>query len=143
LKIRVNLRNLWITKLLRFLFISDIFSLKLGQNTEGVLEFAKLNRNTYFCPKFNIMQALTIEEIRQQYPDQWVLIGNPIFKEPDLPPTAHQLIEGVVLLADTDKRALALKAHDARQGYERISCIWTGEFPKMRRWITPFFRRIN
>jgi hypothetical protein len=84
------------------------------------------------------MQALTIEEIRKQYPNQWVLIGNPVLKNTDLAPVVEQLIEGVVLLADKDKREVALKAKDARQGYDSISCIWTGEFPKNRKWITPF-----
>ena len=27
-------------------------------------------------------QVLTIDEIRSQYPDQWVLIGNPELKDP-------------------------------------------------------------
>ena len=85
------------------------------------------------------MQALTIEEIRKQYPDQWVLIGNPELRNSEvLEPIVYKILRGVVLLANKDKREVALKAKDARQGYDSISCIWTGEFPKNRKWITPF-----
>jgi hypothetical protein len=27
------------------------------------------------------MEVLTIEQIKAQYPDQWVLVGNPILKD--------------------------------------------------------------
>jgi hypothetical protein len=85
------------------------------------------------------MQALTIEEIRKQYPDQWVLIGNPELKNSEvLEPVVYKILRGVVLLANKDKREVALKTKDARQGYDSISCIWTGEFSKNRKWITPF-----
>ena len=85
------------------------------------------------------MQALTIEEIRNQYPDQWVLIGNPELRNAEvLEPVVYKILRGVVLLANKDKRALSLQAKAARQGYDSISCIWTGEFPKNRKWITPF-----
>ena len=81
------------------------------------------------------MQQLTIEEIRSQYPDQWVLIGNPVLKNPDLAPIVQQLIQGFVLAASKDKREVAFKAKEARIGYNSTACIWTGEFPKNRRWL--------
>jgi hypothetical protein len=87
------------------------------------------------------MPTLTIEEIRKLYPDQWVLIGNPELKNSEvLEPIVYKILRGVVLLANKNKRELSLQAKDARQGYESISCIWTGEFPKNRKWITPFYR---
>jgi hypothetical protein len=85
------------------------------------------------------MQSLTIEEIRKQYPDQWVLIGNPELRNSEvLEPIVYKILRGVVLLANKDKLTLSLQAKNARQGYDSISCIWTGEFPKNRKRITPF-----
>ena len=82
------------------------------------------------------MQVLTIEEIRTQYPDQWVLIGNPEVRNSDiLEPIVYKILRGVVLLASKDKRELGFRAKDVRQGYDSISCIWTGEFPKNRKWL--------
>lgn len=46
-----------------------------------------------------------------------------------------KILRGIVLLANKDKRELSLRTKDACQGYENISCIWTGEFPKNRKWL--------
>lgn len=82
------------------------------------------------------MQVLTIEEIRAQYPDQWVLVGNPEVRNSEiLEPIVYKILKGVVLLASKDKREVAFQAKEARQGYDSISCIWTGEFPKNRKWL--------
>ena len=82
------------------------------------------------------MQVLSIEEIRHLYPDQWVLIGNPEVRNSEiLEPIVYKILRGVVLLASKDKRELGFRAIDVRQGYDSISCIWTGEFPKNRKWL--------
>jgi hypothetical protein len=82
------------------------------------------------------MQVLTIDEIRAQYPDQWVLVGNPELRNSEvLEPIVYKILKGVVLLASKDKQELSFKAKDVRQGYDSISCIWTGEFPKNRKWL--------
>jgi hypothetical protein len=78
------------------------------------------------------MQVMTIEQIKLQYPDQWVLIGNPEFKNPDLAPLVTQLLHGTVLIASKDKREVALRASEVKQGYDGTACIWTGTFPKKR-----------
>ena len=82
------------------------------------------------------MQVLSIEEIRKQFPDQWVLIGNPEVKNSEiLEPIVYRILRGIVLLANKDKRELSLSTNEARQGYDSITCIWTGEFPKNRKWV--------
>jgi hypothetical protein len=82
------------------------------------------------------MQVLSIEEIRKQFPDQWVLIGNPEVKNSEvLEPIVYRILRGIVLLANKDKRELSLRTKEARQGYDSITCIWTGEFPKNRKWL--------
>ncbi|MBK9462736.1 MAG: hypothetical protein IPN94_25835 [Sphingobacteriales bacterium] len=51
---------------------------------------------------------LTIDEIKAQYPDQWVLVGNPILKDLDtLEAIINKLVQGVVLFASKDKREIA------------------------------------
>ena len=82
------------------------------------------------------MQVLSIDEIRQQFPDQWVLIGNPEVKNSEvLEPIVYRILRGIVILANKDKRELSLRTQEARQGYDSITCIWTGEFPKNRKWL--------
>lgn len=79
------------------------------------------------------MKTLTIAEIRSQYPDQWVLIGDPEIDDPEtLGSILDKLVRGVVLYASKDKRELAYKAKDVKVGFESTACIFTGEIPKNR-----------
>ena len=43
--------------------------------------------------------VLTIAEIKAQYPDQWVLVGNPIIKD-------TKLLNGIVLYHSKDKKEI-------------------------------------
>lgn len=80
--------------------------------------------------------VLTIDEIKAQYPDQWVLVGNPTLKDLDtLEAIINKLVQGVVLFASKDKREIAYKAKDLREGYEGITCVYTGEMPRNRKWL--------
>ena len=44
-------------------------------------------------------QVLTIAEIKAQYPDEWVLVGNPIIKD-------TKLLNGIVLYHSKDKKEI-------------------------------------
>lgn len=82
------------------------------------------------------MQYSTIDQIRQDYPDQWVLIGSPELSEPTINGSmVSKLIRGIVLYASKDKRELAYKADEVRQGIEFTACIYTGEIPKNRSFL--------
>ena len=82
------------------------------------------------------MNVLTIEEIKMQYPDQWVLVGDPDLGEPNvLGSIASKLLKGVVLLSSKDKREIGYRAKEVKAGYSTITCIYTGEFPKNRKWL--------
>jgi hypothetical protein len=83
-----------------------------------------------------MQQVLSVEEIKAQYPDQWVLVGNPVLKDTDtLEVIINKLVRGVVLYASMDKREIAYKAKDLRQGYEGITCVFTGDMPQNRKWL--------
>lgn len=80
--------------------------------------------------------VLTIDEIKAQYPDQWVLVGNPTLKNLEiLEAIIDKLESGTVLFASKDKREIAYKAKDLRQGYDGITCVYTGEMPLNRKWL--------
>jgi hypothetical protein len=79
------------------------------------------------------MQVMTIEQIKMQYPDQWVLIGNPELRNPETNGLIlNRFIRGTVLLANKDKRALAYQAKEVVAGYEETACIFTGEIARKR-----------
>ena len=64
-----------------------------------------------------MQEVLTIEQIKTQYPNQRVLVGNPELKDLDiLEGIIHKLVSGIVLVASKDKREIAYKAKNLRQG---------------------------
>lgn len=79
------------------------------------------------------MTTLTIEEIKAQYPDQWVLVGNPELDNPNtLGSIVSKLVRGIVLFASKDKRELAYSAKDFKGDVQRTACIYTGEIAQNR-----------
>ncbi len=82
-------------------------------------------------------QALTIEQIRANYPEQWVLVGNHDLGDPAvLSSVVSKLVSGIVLYSSKDKREIADKAQEFTQQVERFRCVHTGEMPKNRRiWL--------
>lgn len=81
-------------------------------------------------------QILTFDQIKAQYPDQWVLIGNPVLDDSFVGSIVSKLRAGVVLLSGSDRKKLGQKTNEARQGFEEIACVHTGEIPKNRKfWL--------
>ena len=82
------------------------------------------------------MPALTLAEIKVQYPDQWVLIGDPELRKPEVGmPITDNLLRAVVLFASKDKRELGYKASSVRGKSKVIDLFYTGEMPQNRRWL--------
>jgi len=80
---------------------------------------------------------LTIDQIRNTYPDQWVLVGNPDLGDPGrVGSVISKLQSGIVLYTSKDKREIAYKAKELTQSVERFACIFTGEVSRGRRfWL--------
>lgn len=75
----------------------------------------------------------TYEEIKTQYPDEWILIGNLELENPMLQTSISQNFKsGVVLLHGSDRFSIARQAKEARIGYKNITLIYTGEIPQNR-----------
>lgn len=80
---------------------------------------------------------MTFEEMKTLYPGEWVLIGNPIMKNPMLQAAlSRNLKHGIVLLHGKDRFEIAYKAKEARQGYDRVTLAYLGDIPKNRKlWL--------
>ena len=82
------------------------------------------------------MEALSIEQIKKAYPNQWVLIGNPELKEPEINGSIiSKLIRGIVLFASKDKREIGYKAQEVRGEVEKTACVFTGEIAQNRLYL--------
>ena len=79
-------------------------------------------------------EILSKEEILRNFPNQWVLIGNPELDNLDsLGTILSKLLRGTVLLSGNDKREIGYKAKEARKGYESVTLIFSGEVPQNRK----------
>ena len=83
-------------------------------------------------------EVLTFDEIKKRYPVEWVLLGNPELKDPELNEAiVHKVVSGVVLYHSKDKREIGYRAKDVKHGFEHFVCVYTGEIPRQRRfWLS-------
>ena len=74
-------------------------------------------------------QVLNIDEIKKQFPDEWVLLGNPVINN-------TKVLSGIPIYHAKDKREIALNRPEWWNIYESATTVFTGEFPKNRRiWL--------
>jgi hypothetical protein len=64
-------------------------------------------------------EILNWDEIKNQYPDEWVVIGNPAFD-------GMQIINGIVIAHHADKRVASIEAGERREGFKKITINYTG-----------------
>ena len=82
------------------------------------------------------LEKISFDEIKILYPDEWILIGNPEMDTPLLQTSIrNKLKSGVVLYHSKDRREIGYKAKEMRQGYKKVTLIYSGEIPKNRKWL--------
>jgi hypothetical protein len=82
-------------------------------------------------------KELSIEQIKAAYPDEWVLIGDPVMDEGDL-----NVISGIPVIHSLDKREVAYFGREKAKNYRTVTLIYTGVFKPSRK-ITTLFSRPN
>jgi hypothetical protein len=99
----------------------------------------------YFCQKLNVSKlkmvtisesinviatkSMSISEIQQAFPDEWVLIGNPEFENANL-------IYGTFIAHGKDYLELCYKSQELTKKFEQSTIIFTGENKKNnRKWL--------
>jgi hypothetical protein len=65
-------------------------------------------------------EILTWEEIKKRFPDEWVVIGNPIFD-------SMKIVQGTVLSHHPDKRVASIEGGERREGFNKFTVSFTGE----------------
>jgi len=81
-------------------------------------------------------QLINISEIKNLYPNEWVLLGNPNMDESKL-----DVISGIPLFHSKDKKEVCYIGRDKTADYDKITLIYTGTFRPTRK-ITGIFNRI-
>lgn len=65
-------------------------------------------------------EILLWDDIKSKYPDEWVVIGNPVFD-------GMKLIKGTVLAHHPDKRVASIEGGERRAGFEKFTLTYTGQ----------------
>ncbi len=82
-------------------------------------------------------QSINITDLKKLYPDEWVLLGNPL-----MDPSNLDVLAGVPLFHSKDKKEVCYIGRDKTSAYEKITLIFTGTFKPARK-ITGIFNRIK
>jgi hypothetical protein len=70
--------------------------------------------------KEEILTFSTWEEIKQNFPDEWILLGNPEWN-------GATVSAGVVLYHGSDKRIVSMEGPVYKDGFQTITVIYTGK----------------
>jgi hypothetical protein len=81
-------------------------------------------------------QPINISEIKLLYPDEWVLIGNPVMDESKI-----DVLQGIPLFHSKDKKEVCYIGREKTSASDKITLIYTGTFRPTRK-ITGIFNRI-
>lgn len=81
-------------------------------------------------------QPVSIAAIKTLYPDEWVLVGDPVMDESRLEVTA-----GVPLFHSKDKKEVCYIGREKTAGFAKITIIYTGTHRASRK-ITGIFNRV-
>lgn len=82
-------------------------------------------------------QSINIKDIKQIYPNEWVLLGNPIMDEKKI-----NVLSGIPLYHSQDKKEVCYIGRDKTSAYDKITLIYTGIFKPIRK-ITGIFNRVK
>lgn len=65
-------------------------------------------------------KILTWEEIKNLHPDEWVVLGNPLF-------VGMKILSGTVLAHHPDKRVASIEGGERREGFKKFTVSFTGK----------------
>lgn len=81
-------------------------------------------------------QLINIADIKSLYPDEWVLLGNPVMDDSKI-----DVLSGIPLFHSKDKKEVCYIGRDKTTNFDKITLIYTGSFRAARK-ITGIFNRV-
>jgi hypothetical protein len=80
-------------------------------------------------------QPLDITDIKKHFPDEWVLIGNPVMDNKKI-----NVLAGIPIYHSKDQKEVCYMGRDMTANFDKITLIFTGTFKPTRK-ITGIFNR--
>ncbi len=84
------------------------------------------------------MNTLTIEEIKAKYPDQWVLVGNPIMDSHE-----QQVLSRQPIFYSTSKKEVCYLGAELVNKFDSTILLFTGQPRHLNRIISTVFNRTS
>jgi hypothetical protein len=85
------------------------------------------------------METLSIDEIKRNYPDEWILLGSPEIDEQN-----QAIISGVVLYHSPDKKETVYLGKPRAAGYEKTALFFNrATLRRKRNVIASLFYPVN
>jgi hypothetical protein len=81
-------------------------------------------------------QLLSINDIKKLYPEEWVLLGNPVMDNSNI-----DVLSGIPIYHSKDKKEVCYIGRDKTSAFDKITLVFTGTFKPTRK-ITGIFNRI-
>ena len=75
-------------------------------------------------------QATCIDEIKAQYPDEWILLGNPEFTE-----DKQRVVSGIVVYHSADKREVCYLGRELMKRYDKGMLYFNRVSPREKRSV--------
>jgi hypothetical protein len=82
-------------------------------------------------------QLTTITELKKLYPEEWVLLGNPVMDNSNI-----DVVSGIPIFHSKDKREVCYIGRDKTASFQKVTIIFTGNIKPTRK-ITGIFNRIQ
>jgi hypothetical protein len=85
-------------------------------------------------------QEMSFEKMKNLYPNEWVVVGNPVVGERNL-----KVISGIPLVHGIDKRIVCWEGRKAlnQKQIEAYKVIYTGDVIFPKRFMTGIFHRLK
>lgn len=74
------------------------------------------------------MESISIKEIKKMFPDEWVLLGNPIMDKSKV-----SILSGIPVFHSKDKKEVCYLGRDLTNDYKTVTIVFAGDFKKIRR----------
>jgi hypothetical protein len=73
-------------------------------------------------------ELVSFLEIKNQFPDEWVLIGNPVMDEAKI-----DVLSGIPLFHSKDKKEVCYLGREKTANFDKITLVYTGIFRPTRK----------
>jgi hypothetical protein len=85
------------------------------------------------------MQRISINDIKRNYPDEWILLGNPEIDE-----KKQEILSGIILFHSPDKKEAVYLGKPMTAGYDKTALFFNRVAPRRKRnVIASLFYSIN